>query len=528
MSPFLQQNVPTGTLEGRVLQKATPSATVTRRLDEVCRGWKAHSFQASHQRLSLAADRLQAEAAKEASFWEQVARIRASGWVLSRLPRDSRAIGVHFGFGKSAPRFRSRGFALLRQDKTGNVHLDRSNTTEQGRYVRIRSLRDGLQTGQSSARGPIHHDDEFTILGQLQEARDDLFEEELFYEAAREARSIVNQGANLSSNCITLDIDHTLKLEILLSSEHDNGIFETANVDDTNLAMCCATGLRNLLAAAHQQNYQRRTEAPQPISTHVKSRPEYVLLRPVITHLHHQSFAEDLRNGLNQFSQILSQANLPFKTTVSHPQVAFVNLQEYALGTPEIKIKTSLPTKRTVEINGRTRTGPPLFGHTINISAVSYGEEEFRSQPTDSISVCLESLCDIVVADVSTIVVAWYRGSQKNPNTDSATADAETGPFDIKAVITDLRNGQLTLEKNGQAIALLAVKADPTRLGLRVRLKQPLHHTRDLSYTWTADGITSSHNSDDGIIQENQPRRLEDVLALLLTHIRKTQETDDD
>ena len=509
MSPFLQQNVPIGTLEGRVLQKAMPSATVTKRLDQACRGWKANSFQASHDRMSLAADRLQAEAAKEASFWEQVARIRVSGWVLSRLPRDSRAIGVHFGFPESAPRFRSRGFALLRQDKTGDVYLDRAKMTEHDRYIRIHAIRDGLQTGQSSARQLIHKEDELQVLGQLQNARDDLFEEELFYEAAREARSIVNQGTNLTSNCITLKIDQSLKLEITLSSEHENDMLETTTADDSNLANCCAIGLRSLLAAAHQQNYRRRTEAPQPMSTHMKPKPEYVLLRPIITHLRHQNFTEDLRNSLRQFCQTFSQAGLPFTTSTSHPQVASVTLQEYTLGTPEIKIEMSLPTMREVEITGRTRTGPPIFGHTVHISAISYGEEQFRSEPADSASQCSDSLCDIMVADISTYIVDWYQNPKNNPNIDAAT-------LNVKARLQD---GQLMLEKNDQPVALIAVNVDSSRLGLRVRLRRPLDKRRDLRYTWTVDGISSSQ--DDGMSDENQPRRLDDVLALLLTHVRE-------
>ena len=124
MSPALKEAVPIGTLATHVLQSKPPPTALRKQLNLASQGWRSNSFKSASEKLSKASTKLQAEAEKESKYWAQIADLTARGWPVSRLPRDAKAIGVHFGFPEAAQQFRDRGFALLRQSEDGTVSLD--------------------------------------------------------------------------------------------------------------------------------------------------------------------------------------------------------------------------------------------------------------------------------------------------------------------------------------------------------------------------------------------------------------------
>ena len=98
MSPFLQQNVPLGSLGVEPVQRPAIGEAEKRNNEMVAMGWRVRSLNSAADSLLASATRLGAEVRKETNYWDKLLTVKDEGWSVSRLPRDKHTLGVRFGF----------------------------------------------------------------------------------------------------------------------------------------------------------------------------------------------------------------------------------------------------------------------------------------------------------------------------------------------------------------------------------------------------------------------------------------------
>lgn len=104
MSPYLKQNVPSGSLGVEVMQLPQVTEVEKRDAELVTTGWKLKSLNDTADSLLRSATRLEREMEQEARYWEQVLAVKEKGWSICRLPRERHTLGVRYGFAEgSAP-----------------------------------------------------------------------------------------------------------------------------------------------------------------------------------------------------------------------------------------------------------------------------------------------------------------------------------------------------------------------------------------------------------------------------------------
>jgi hypothetical protein len=152
------------------------------------------------------------------------------------------------------------------------------------------------------------------VEGQIRQARDTLFEEELFYELNREARVALKHGVEIRRNLVQFPADDDRDVLIDLVGEEDedteNGQSESspAGSEDDGLAYFVAQSFRMLLSHAHRKNLHRRSQIPPPITQKKRPTPEYVLFRPSFCYLQHRSHFLWLADLVASISKTLHSA----------------------------------------------------------------------------------------------------------------------------------------------------------------------------------------------------------------------------
>ncbi|KAK7205391.1 mediator complex, subunit Med17 [Myxozyma melibiosi] len=289
MSPHLRSHVPVGSL-GADRIKATPQQDD----HDVCLGWKVHAVTAAADRLSSAATRLEAEGKRELRYWQQVRDIALSGEVLSKIRTpDYRGLGVRYGFGDVGSNYKEKGIATLRRTKDGSIVLK----TEGDRRTKVLSV--------SVQRNLPGSDAEFTTTGkhatdinydttefrnEIKQARDLLFEEELFFEIARETRLLVSQGIIFDfGDRVTIPIDTNCKVRLemieLSSTTPDDSEMDLDSPPspDSAIAEGINSALHLLLSKIHRKNLKQRRSIPQPLgSRSVATGTKSEILEPLV------------------------------------------------------------------------------------------------------------------------------------------------------------------------------------------------------------------------------------------------------
>ncbi|KAI7970845.1 hypothetical protein EIK77_008025 [Talaromyces pinophilus] len=100
ISPYLKQNVPMGSLNVDVVRAPQKSQSALRDSQNVARGWKMESFNASANRLLKAASRLESEVAAETKYWDQVLSIKERGWKVSGVTAHKDLIEFEYEAGE--------------------------------------------------------------------------------------------------------------------------------------------------------------------------------------------------------------------------------------------------------------------------------------------------------------------------------------------------------------------------------------------------------------------------------------------
>ncbi|KIX93929.1 uncharacterized protein Z520_10266 [Fonsecaea multimorphosa CBS 102226] len=495
MSPALQQAVPVGTLASRILKDRPIPPSTKRRLASVSQGWRSAGFQSSSKKLAAASARLQTEAEREAEYWHQIADLNSKGWSVSRLPRDRKAIGVHFGFAESAPQFRDRGFALLRQTDDGSVVLDRQIGLKKRKRLGVYVVRAGVRTGAFDFQ--THSPAETTELNRnLNECRNAIFEEELFYEICREARLVANQSITTRSQSVEIDVGGKYHLSLVSSTEIEH--VPAANAEDNLIAQFVAVSLRLLLTAAHEQNLIRRSQKSPPMSLKARPTTEYALLRPVLAHLRHRAEAGAFWDKCNALLGAFKQANLPI--TVSMEASSAALFQHLKIETPNsilsgmmLPVKTSfrisLTAGRSLQIGLATFLGPPLFGSRYEISSTDFGFATIplsRHETRDeALSFVRRMLTLDLVSHSETLAVAE----------ESATRSGADKSKRAEWAVSQPHNGELSLCDAQEAIEKLQIAVQPGAIGVKLSPARKKIGVQNVVWSWTSTGCSKTEGA---------------------------------
>lgn len=98
MSAYLKQAAPLGSLNTEVVNPLPKPEITINDTKSVSRGWRLQSFDAAANKLLKSAIRLEEEVASETKYWSEVLAVKEKGWKVCRMPRESQALGVQYGF----------------------------------------------------------------------------------------------------------------------------------------------------------------------------------------------------------------------------------------------------------------------------------------------------------------------------------------------------------------------------------------------------------------------------------------------
>ncbi|KAH0565172.1 hypothetical protein GP486_001436 [Trichoglossum hirsutum] len=325
LSPAVQQLVPLGCLGADKIAAPQLSPEELRGQELVSRGWKLQALETATESLSNSADRLEKEVESENRYWVQILAVRDKGWSVCRLPRERHTLGVRFGFGEAAAEFKERGLAALRRGEDGKIILDQGIASSQNKSVRVQMRRNGAITGTSTIPEVPKPEESDSVENLILQARNSLYEEELFYELSREARQLANQGVRTIDDTIILSLGDTAAQMLIdlvpvdeatgTESEYPSSLQHTD--DDNDIAQGIALALRILLSYAHRVNLKRRSQPPPPIDRKRPIQP-HSILHPILTHLFHQQALRALKSLLDSLvGPVVAaglQANYTFDT----------------------------------------------------------------------------------------------------------------------------------------------------------------------------------------------------------------------
>ncbi|EXJ65565.1 hypothetical protein A1O7_01906 [Cladophialophora yegresii CBS 114405] len=485
MSAPLKEAAPVGSLVAKVLEEKPISPPVRRQLVSVSQGWRSEGFHSASDKLAAASTRLEAEAEHESLFWREVADLRARGWPISRLPRDRKAIGVHFGFAEAAPQFRDRGYALLRQAADGSVGLDARSLPKKRRRLAVYVIRNANKTGAFHFESP-RTSETMDISQHLIDHRDALFEEELFFESCREARLVGNQGITTRAHCIGIDVgDYQL---LLVSSDEQEVALNTNNEDDS-IAEFVGISLRLLLTVAHEQNLSRRMQKTPPMAIKARTMPEYALIRPILTHLRHRSEARAFWTSIQALLHAFETASLPTTMSMENSNDAvFASLKmeppNTLLAELMVPAKTSfalkLTTDRNLQVGLATFLGPPLLGSRYETSPIDFGFSKIPSCRYETRDAALASVRHMLLLDL-------VAHAEALTSTDAANAETDKSRHQ-KWSLSQPHSGELTMYYAQEAVRNMQLSVHTESISLKGSPVKQRASSSGIVWTWTAAG----------------------------------------
>ncbi|KAJ6115438.1 Mediator complex subunit Med17 [Penicillium sp. IBT 16267x] len=371
MSPYLKQIAPLGSLNTDVVNPPPKSESATKDVSAVSRGWRIQNFNSASSKLLKAAARLETEVASESRYWNEVLAVKDKGWKICRLPRERQALGVQYGFIEATPVFRDRGLASLRRSENGSLVLDKGLIPSGARFVRVR-VKQGSHISSSTRPSASTSNDAESIEHRILQARDSVFEEELFHELVREARSMASSGVTTRQNLIQVPASEDLEILLDLVDADDETLDadEDSTATDKLLADGLAHSMRILLAFAHRQNLRRRTQVPPPLTSKKRTTPEYHLIRPALAYFQHLAQLRQLESFIREIYGVLRSSGLDIPEWTTN---TFTNgpLPSFSSATPlEALIQKFLMPIESV-LRGNLSTPDSFFSITIrtNLSA---------------------------------------------------------------------------------------------------------------------------------------------------------------
>ncbi|KAJ5219543.1 hypothetical protein N7468_008747 [Penicillium chermesinum] len=311
MSPFLKQVAPLGSLNGEVVNPPAKSEAALNDIATVSRGWRIQNFNSASSKLLDAASRLDSEVTAESRYWNEVLAVKAKGWKIAGCHKIVKHSEFSTASLEATPIFRDRGLASLRRSADGALLLDKGLIPAGSRFVRVR-VKEGSNISSSSRPSEQNSSNPDSVEYQILQARDSVFEEELYHELVREARAMAPSGVTVRQDHIRVPASDDLEILLDLVDSNDESLGCGRNSSDSEnlLADGLAHSIRILLAFAHRQNLHRRTQIPSPLTGKKRPNPEYPLLRPALAYFQHLSYVRRLESFLRDIYGVLHKAGL--------------------------------------------------------------------------------------------------------------------------------------------------------------------------------------------------------------------------
>jgi mediator of RNA polymerase II transcription subunit 17 len=404
------------------------------------------------------------------------------------MPRDSKAIGVHFGFPESARQFRDRGFALLQQTEDGKITIDEQNTFTHRKRLAVHVTRNNLRTGSFYLRS---HNDRTTddIIQQITDARDTLFEEELFFEICREARSATNQGVTVRAQTVEALVGNDYKIVL----DYSDNVFlqdeSGSRVNDNTIAEFVGLSIQLLLTAAHERNLANRSKPPPPMTLKPRAIPEHAILRPVLARLRHLAEVDMLRNKCDALIRPLQKAGMSISMKRSESNDGmFTSLDTDAhasvlsdlLRPARACFEIGMATGRRLNVGIATLLGPPLFGTRFETSEVNFPFSRLPLSRHESNSVTSTLIRNVLTLDVVAYVEGLLSKAENKMNDKTKSQEWR---------ISSPHNGELTLYEAGEAVRKLRFVVQQRGFVLKSTHLGRKSLEKDSTWSWSSDGL---------------------------------------
>lgn len=363
MSPHLKQHVTVGSL-GADLLTATP---VNEDLS-VLSGWKIQALDGASKLLKKSSDRLKSEVTKEARYWDSVLDTTNNGEVLFKIRKgDTRGLGIKYGFGDAGSEYRDKGVAVVSRKVDGNMCFTTKNQisnkivvvtlydTSSGEKVKIGS------STQTSLLPP------FNVQNEIKNARNLLFEEELFFEMIKEARLLLSQKIEIRDNIVINLIDEVIKIEYVSPFEET----EEFKVPSLKADLICSA-LHILVCYAHRRHLEKQRAKPLPIRPKPKtssgSAPLFIL-RPLIAHMQHHKIVQRTTRLLQMIVENHNNVKLELESPVKQAESGSSYLGKL-LFPPLSKYTMKIDNELTITILTSSPLQPhsPLYDVTATIN----------------------------------------------------------------------------------------------------------------------------------------------------------------
>lgn len=480
MSPALTAVVQPGTLDAKVGEGKQLSTKIKTRLSKVSEGWKLESFGLAATKLGSAAARLTLETEAQGKYWKQIADLKTRGWTISRLPADSRAIGVHFGFSESSSQFRARGFALLQQDGNGDLEFDSRIPPKQVGPIRFVVKRNGVETG--SFLTPVIADSTGSDMNsQLVRARDSLFEEELFYEINREARLIANQNVQTQAKAVEAFISEDFSIKILQPGSRYN---HNSSGTDDELAQFVALSSRFLLTAEHTRSLARRSQGPAPMLLSPPGIPEYAILRPIITHLRHQDCMAQISKLYGSIASSFEQAGIPLSISIEQKLADTDVTSQVSIlrGPARSSLTLNFNSERTITIDLETFLGPPTYGTIYKSEGIKHS---FGQTPQTEMH-DLDEVKEFLEHELGLELVSVVEEIGKGNKTD-----------DLNWSLARPQSGDFLIKKGDKKVGKISVIVEVGKLIMDMAHTGRAASNKKARFVWTEKGCWSSIETSD-------------------------------
>ena len=434
MSAFLKQVAPLGSLNAEVVNPPPKSESAAKDVSAVSIGWRIQNFNSASSKLLNAATRLETEVTCETRYWNEVLAVKDKGWKICRLPRERQALGVQYGFLEATPVFRDQGLASLRRSEDGSLLLDKGIIPTGFRYVRVRVKQGSRISSSTRPSAPASIDTE-TVEHRILQARDSVFEEELFHELVREARAMASCGVTTRQDLIQIPASDGLEilLDLVDKDEDTSAELESSN-SDSLLADGLAHSMRILLAFAHRQNLHRRTQIPPPLAPKKRAIPEYHLIRPALAYFQHLSHVRWLETFLQDISGVLRSSGLdaPELTTNTFANGTYNSFPSSAPPVEALVQKFLMPIESMFHgrlltpgsnftIIVRTNLSAPPFGTAYDVSFCFPPFSELKSPGR----LCLKDQVEAAVSHILLLDIVAKISAQELPTLkNSSVTDA--------------------------------------------------------------------------------------------------------
>lgn len=421
ISPFLKSAVPTGSLDFDRSQASQPTQAQEEQIKTVATGWNLTSLNSAADKLLGAAQRLEKEMEKETKYWNQILSVSQKGWSTCRMPRERHTVGVRFGFSEAAPVFSGRGLAALRPDAGGDIVLDQGLSAT-GNILLVKVVKNDRTLQVSRLPAQQFQDVELETL--IHQARDSLFDEELFYEITREARTLISWGVVVDENSVRLPLDTSYFTSDTISSIGREVILELVPRDampaenqraseaDAD-ADAIALALRLLLADVHRQRFARRARPPAPLTDEKLKTPTHDILQTLMNCLCHSHCVTAITQQLLLVRLFLGKAGFPsthVRSTQHDIHFEMESTTSSSMGDSVVsRLRKPLRTiitwgnsglgRQTLKIT--SQMAPPTFGTTFKL--------EIEDSNSKSSELEAHSLRDIQQTITKNIIKSLYQ-----------------------------------------------------------------------------------------------------------------------